>query len=149
MTDTRETFTYQLRIDASPEVVFTYFTDPHKMGRWMGIAHQLQAIPGGAFIVDINGQDVAEGHFVELDPPRRVVFTWGWRNSSDLPPGSTTVEVDLTPDGHGTLLDFAHHGLTAGPEDRHAQGWDHYLRRLGLAAAGGDTGPDHFAELAR
>ena len=89
------TFRHELRIEASPDVVFTYFTDPAKMARWMGIEHKLDPVPGGVFHVDVNGRDVAVGEYVEVDPPRRAVFTWGWQGNQHLPPGSTTVEVDL------------------------------------------------------
>jgi uncharacterized protein YndB with AHSA1/START domain len=149
MTDPVPQFSRQLHIDAPPDVVFAYFTDPRRMAEWMGIGHRLEAVPGGTFMVDINGRDVAEGTFVEVDPPRRLVFTWGWRNSLRLPPGATTVEVNLSPDGIGTLLDFTHHGVPASPEDRHTDGWNHYMARLALVAAGRPAGPDTFAAIDR
>ena len=144
MSDDKGTFRYELRIDASPDIVFAYFTDPAKMARWMGVEHKLDPVPGGVFTVDINGRDVAVGEYVEVDPPRRAVFTWGWQGRTDVPPGSTTVEVELTPDGAGTLVQFVHTGLPGGPEDPHGRGWTHYLSRLGVAAVGGDPGPDTF-----
>jgi uncharacterized protein YndB with AHSA1/START domain len=145
VTDDQGTFRYQLRIEAPPELVFSYFTDPAKMARWMGIDHKLDPVPGGVFMVDVNGRDVAMGEFVELDHPTRVVFTWGWREQTDVPPGSTTVEVNLAADGDATLLDFAHHGLPPDRRALHADGWNHYLSRLGMAAAGFDPGADTFA----
>jgi uncharacterized protein YndB with AHSA1/START domain len=142
------TFHRELHIDASPDLVFSYFTDPAKMARWMGIDHKLDPVPGGVFMVDINGRDVALGEYVELDPPRRAVFTFGWRDNVDLPPGSTTIEVDLTAEGAGTVLRFTHRGLPAGQTEPHAHGWDHFLPRLAIAGGGGDPGPDSFAEPA-
>jgi uncharacterized protein YndB with AHSA1/START domain len=135
-------FHRELRIEASPEIVFSHFTDPVRMARWMGIEHKLDPVAGGLFRVDINGRDVAVGEFVEVDPPRRVVFTWGWQESTALPPGSTTIEVDLVPDGYATVLQFTHRGLPPGPAELHAVGWDHFLPRLATAASGGDPGPD-------
>ena len=138
-------FHTELRIEASPDIVFAHFTDPARMARWMGIDHKLDPVPGGQFRVDINGRDIALGEFVEVDRPRRVVFTWGWQESTDVPPGFTTVEVDLVPDGEGTLLRFTHRGLPPGQADGHAVGWAHYLPRLATAAAGGDPGADSYA----
>jgi len=134
----------QMHIDASPMVVFRHFTEPTRMAAWMGIDHKLDATPGGEFVVDINGRNVVEGRFIEVDPPRRLVFTWGWRDSDGMPPGSTTVEVRLTPEGSGTLLDFTHNGVPAGETDRHTEGWNHYLPRLATAAVGRLPGPDTF-----
>ena len=143
-TEARTTFTRELHINASRETVFSYFTDPAKMARWMGIEHRLDPVPGGAFRVDMNGRNVAAGRFVEVEHPARVVFTWGWEASEEMPPGSSTVEVRLTADGDATILDFVHRDLTPEQAERHGEGWDHFLARLGVAAAGGDPGPDPY-----
>jgi uncharacterized protein YndB with AHSA1/START domain len=70
------------------------------------------------------------------------VFTWGWEDPGSVPPGSSTVEVTLEPDGGNTIVRLRHFGLPGGAEDPHAQGWEHYLGRLVVAAGGGDAGPD-------
>jgi uncharacterized protein YndB with AHSA1/START domain len=145
MTDDDGTFRQRLRIEAPPESVFAYFTDPARMARWMGIGHKLDPVAGGAYIVEVNDRDVVVGQFVEIDPPRRVVFTWGWRDSREVPPGSTTIEVNFTPDGDATLVDFVHRGLPADQRDAHARGWTHFMARLAIAGAGGDPGADAFA----
>jgi uncharacterized protein YndB with AHSA1/START domain len=131
------------RIDARPETVFSYLTDPRRYMRWMGVDAQLDPQPGGIYRVTVPQGFVALGEFVEIDPPHRVVFTWGWEGDSPVPPGSSRVEITLTPDGHGTLLRLTHTGL---PDDEavqlHKLGWDRYLDRLATAAGGGDPGPD-------
>lgn len=137
----------EVRIDASPETVFDFFTQPEKMVQWMGRSHELDPRPGGVLRCDINGRDVASGSYVELDPPRRVVFTWGWELEEDRTrPGSSTVEVSLDPDGDGTLVHLVHKDLAA-EESRanHRHGWTHYLERLAVAAPGGDPGADPWA----
>jgi uncharacterized protein YndB with AHSA1/START domain len=144
--DAATTFTHELQIDAPPETVFSYFTDPAKMARWMGIEHRLDPVPGGDFRVDVNGRNVAAGNFVEVEPPTRVVFTWGWEASDEMPPGSSTVEIRLAAEGGKTLLHFVHRDLTPEQAQRHAEGWHHFLPRLAVAAAGGDPGPDAYLE---
>lgn len=129
---------HEIRIEASPETVFAFFTDAEKMRRWKGRAAHLDARPGGVYRVDISDRDVAVGEYIEVDPPRRVVFTWGWEGNEQVPPGSSTVEVTLTPDGDGTIVRLVHRGLPAGAVPVHADGWLHYLPRLQMAAAGGD-----------
>jgi len=59
-----------------------------------------------------------------------------------MPPGTTTVEFVLTPDGDGTLVRLTHRGLP--PEDVpiHRAGWDVFVPRLVLVATGGDPGPN-------
>lgn len=134
----------EVRIDASPETVFEFFTDPAKMVRWKGAAATLDPRPGGVYRVEMNEQAIALGEYVELDPPHRVVFTWGWEGDyATTTPGSSTVEITLTPDGDGTLVRLVHRDLpTPESAEAHGQGWDQYMPRLAIAAAGGDPGPD-------
>jgi len=140
----------EIRIAARPETVFTFFTDPAKMARWKGLHADLDPRPGGLYRVDINGRDVARGEFLEVVPYTRIVFTWGWEgDGAPLPPGASTVEITLTPDGGGTILRLRHSGLPPALHDIHAQGWDHFLPRLLEAAEGRDPGPDPQAMSGR
>src|SRR5438552_18998254 len=133
----------EIRIAAPPETVFDYFVDPAKMTRWMGSRVELEPRSGGTYALDLNAQARARGAFVEVVPPSRVVFTFGWDNDEVVPPGSSTVEVTLSPDGDGTRVRLVHRGITT-PEmrEQHQDGWQHYLGRLAVAAAGGEPGPD-------
>jgi uncharacterized protein YndB with AHSA1/START domain len=84
---------------------------------------------------------------VECDPPRRLVHTWGWEGDENVPPGSTTVEYELVPEGSGTRLLFTHRDLPSKESaESHTHGWDHYLPRLSLLASGGDPGRDPWLE---
>jgi uncharacterized protein YndB with AHSA1/START domain len=138
----------ELQIDASPETVWEFLVDPEKVARWKGLpAMTFEPAAGGAFRIEIIPGEVASGEFVELDPPRRLVYTWGWEPGVDgpnvVPPGSSTVEIELVPESGGTRLRFTHRDLpTAASAESHGVGWDHYLGRLATAAGGGDPGPD-------
>jgi hypothetical protein len=71
------------------------------------------------------------------------VFTFGWDatdGAPEVPPGSTTVEDTLTPDGDDTILALRHTGLPTSVRPIHSQGWGHFLPLLGRAAA---TASDH------
>ena len=64
----------------------------------MGARSRLDARPGGTYAVDVNDVALARGTFVEVVPHSRIVFTFGWEGSGQpVPPGSSTVEVTLTP----------------------------------------------------
>ena len=137
----------EVRIAARPDIVFAYFTDPERMLRWKGVSADLDPKPGGVYDVRVDATHLARGEYVAVEPFHRVVFTWGWVGDELVPPGSSTVEVTLRPDGEATLLRLCHSGLPT-PESvaGHAEGWDHFLSRLAIAAAGGDPGPDPYAE---
>jgi uncharacterized protein YndB with AHSA1/START domain len=132
----------ETRVAAPPEIVFAYFVQPALYRRWKGSTAELDPRPGGLYRVTMPTGQVALGEYVVVEPPSRVIFTWGWEGNPDLPPGSTTVEVTLVPDGDGTLVRLVHAGL---PDDtwraQHAEGWQRYLDRLAVAGSGGDPGP--------
>ena len=136
----------EIRIAARPETVFEFFVDPDKMREWKGRQAELDARPGGTYRVEINEQAIVRGEYVEIAAPSRVVFTWGWEGQESgehaVPPGSSRVEVDLAPDGDGTLLRLRHMDLPEEAREIHGEGWDHYLGRLAKVAAGEDPGPD-------
>lgn len=138
---------HEIWIAARPETVFPFFTDPARLIQWKGLNATLVAQAGGVYRVDINGRDIVRGEYLEVTPFRRVVFTWGWEgDGSPLPPGASTVEVDLVADGQGTLVRLRHTGLPEGAvRQQHSQGWDHYLARLLSIAEGRDPGPDPLA----
>jgi uncharacterized protein YndB with AHSA1/START domain len=136
-----EPLTASVHIEATPEQVFEYFTSPEAFVRWMGERALLQPAPGGAFEVDINGVPV-RGRYLEVDPPRRVVVSWGVAGSSGLPPGATQVEFTLSPTEAGTRLHLVHRNLPPDQAAMHGTGWGHFLGRLSQATAGRDPGPD-------
>jgi uncharacterized protein YndB with AHSA1/START domain len=139
----------EIRIEARPETVFPFFTDPEKMVRWIGVGATLDPRPGGVFyFTTIAGYSFA-GEYLAVEPCSRIVFSWGYGNLPEepnpLPPGSSTVELELVPDGEATIVRLSHR-VPAALADFHAMGWEHYLERLAIAAAGGDPGPDPFSK---
>jgi uncharacterized protein YndB with AHSA1/START domain len=138
-------YTTSIHIDARPADVFPYLTDPELIVRWMGDWADLDATPGGKLVLDINGVPI-RGEYLVVDSPRRIVFTWGAAGSETIAPGSTTVEIHLHPDGDGTRVELAHRDLPPDELAKHDTGWVHFLARLAIAGAGGDPGPDPWAE---
>jgi uncharacterized protein YndB with AHSA1/START domain len=116
---------------------------------WKAVSAELDARPGGSFRIDVTGNgDVARGSYLTVEPPHRVVFSWGWEaDDAVFPAGSTVVEVTLEPDGEGTRLRLVHRGVPGESAGRSAAGWEHYLARLALAAAGLDPGADPWARI--
>ena len=124
-----EVLTATVRIGATPADAFPYFVDPALMVQWIGEWADLRPEPGGMFALDFSKTPV-RGEYIEVEPPRRVVFTWGVAGKDSLPPGSTTVEVVLTADGSDTVVELFHHNLPAEEFDSHLEGWTTMLGRL-------------------
>lgn len=130
------------RIRASPEVIYSYLTESAKWSRWQGEKATIEAHPGGIFLMKMPNGATARGQFVELVPAQKVVFTWGWVDHPGVPPGSSTVEIEIIGQGGGSLVTLTHRDLPADEVDTHTLGWDHYLPRLATVAEGGAVAPD-------
>lgn len=122
---------------ASPETISRFISDPAWFARWMGADSTIEPQPGGAVRVLYPQGQIASGRLVEIEPPRRVVFTWGFEgDDSTVPPGSTTVEVTLTPLAEGTRITLRHQGI---PNEEmawgSAQGWRFSTAALANQAA--------------
>jgi uncharacterized protein YndB with AHSA1/START domain len=133
----------EIVIDATPETIWPFLTDPDKHIEWSGTKAELDPRPGGIYRVLIGGEHQSVGEYVDVVPMERVVFTFGWdQPNHPIPPGSTTIEITLQPEGTKTRVRLTHRGLPDDAVDDHGKGWSHYLGRLADRAAGGDPGPD-------
>ncbi len=132
-----------IEIEASPELVYRFLTEKELLERWHCIDAEIDARPGGAFRFDITGVDVTRGEIVEMEPPKRLVMTWGFDE-----PGVTTLEFTLFETETGTRLELRHHGFGSEDDrDGHGRGWTHYLGRLQGTAEGRDPGPDSWRKV--
>jgi uncharacterized protein YndB with AHSA1/START domain len=137
----------EVLVDASPATIFELLTVPEKHVEWMGSSVEIDPRPGGVYRVNVGDRHQSGGAFVEVVPDRKVVFTFGWDEPDHpIPAGSTEVQIDLVPEGDKTLVRLTHRGLPADAVDDHTNGWDHYLDRLGIVAAGGSAGPDRLPD---
>ena len=133
----------EMTINAAPTTIFPYLVDPELLVRWMGTEAVVDPVPGGEFRVLCGGVNPSAGHFVEVVPNEKVIFTFGWDVAGHpIPPGSSEVEITLTPDGERTLLRLVHRGLPDDAISDHLGGWTYYLARLEKVVGGIDPGPD-------
>jgi uncharacterized protein YndB with AHSA1/START domain len=128
------------RVAAPPERVFAYFTDSAKWTAWQGTEAEIELRPGASWRVNVTGDGFASGQVVDVIPIRRVVFTSGWEQNSPVLPGSTTVTIDLVPDGDGTRIRLTHSDLPSDQVELHRAGWEHYGSRLAAVAEGREPG---------
>ena len=110
-------------IHASPETVFRFFTDSARWAAWWGAGSTIDAQPGGKVYVRHPGAVEALGEVLEVKPPERIVFTYGYASGKPMPPGASRVTIRLEPDRSGTRLHLQHEFGEAAPRDEHIQGW--------------------------
>jgi uncharacterized protein (TIGR03086 family) len=138
-------FDKSVLVPLNADETFALITQPDRLRRWQVVTARVDLRAGGDYRRTIIPGNSAAGTFTEVEPGRRVVFTWGWEGSADLPPGASTVIITLEPAAGGTMVHLVHEGLTGEQEASHAEGWTHYLGRLVTAATAGDAGPDEWA----
>jgi uncharacterized protein YndB with AHSA1/START domain len=110
-------------IQASPESVFRYFTDTARWARWWGAGSAIDARPGGSLLIrHPNGVEVS-GEVLDIEIPRRIVFTYGYASGNPIPPGASRVTIRLNAHPRGTELNLTHEFPDAAARDQHIQGW--------------------------
>jgi uncharacterized protein YndB with AHSA1/START domain len=122
-------------IQAPRDTVFRFFTDSARWASWWGAGSTIDARPGGSVLIRMPGGVDAVGAVVEVVPPKRIVFTYGFATGLPIPPGGSTVTIELEPHGAGTRLHLAHAFAEAAPRDEHVQGWRYQLAVFGNVVA--------------
>jgi len=116
-------------IGAPPAAVFRYFTDSARWAAWWGAGSTIDARPGGTVLVRYPGGVEASGEVVEVAPPSRISFTYGYASGTPIAPGASLVTIDLEPAAAGTRLHLSHAfpDAAAAVRDEHVQGWRYQL----------------------
>jgi uncharacterized protein YndB with AHSA1/START domain len=139
-------------IPAPPEDVFRAWTEPERLAGWFGpgaftvVTAELDLRPGGAYRIVFAGHPSGPvtlvGAYREIDPPRRLAFTWSWRHSwPDQPESLVTVELADAPGGATEVV--VTHSRFGTDEAAYRGGWESGLDKLarrfaGAAVGGGD-----------
>jgi uncharacterized protein YndB with AHSA1/START domain len=114
-------------IKARRETVFGYFTDSARWAALWGSGSTIDARPGGAiFIRYPNGVEVG-GAVVEVSPPARIVFTYGYASGQPFAVGASRISIELEAVAEGTRLWLTHAMADEGARDQHVQGWRYQL----------------------
>lgn len=128
------------RIAARPSIVFDALITPEGISKWWGpdagpvLIAESDARIGGRFRVRFRLLDGSEhessGEYLEVDRPKRVVFSWRWLGGQE-DPGESRVEIHLRAISEGTELTFTH-SLLHDEEFRrsHEAGWSGSLDKL-------------------
>jgi uncharacterized protein YndB with AHSA1/START domain len=114
-------------IEASPELVFSFFTDSTRWASWWGTGSTIEPTPGGRMFIRYPDGTEVSGQVVEVVPPERMVFTYGFASGQPIPPGSSRVTIRLEPVALGTRLHLSHEFAEPTVRDDHEQGWRYQL----------------------
>ena len=111
--------------------VSRYLTDSERFAAWMGAGSHIDATPGGAMVIRYPTGVLASGRVVEMEPERRIVFTYGYDAADGpIPPGGSRVTMTFEEAADGTLVRLRHELAEAAVRDHHVQGWRYQLALL-------------------
>lgn len=123
------------RLAAPIDVVFRWWTEPERLRSWMSpvgtVEAQVDLRVGGAIRIVMKGDGMViehTGRYLEIDPPKRLVFTWASRFTG-LEPSLVTVELE-PDDEDATSLRLVHSRLPESAAASHRSGWGAMLDRL-------------------
>ena len=143
MNDVNAPLTVRHVYAAPPARVFEAWVEPSVASRWLFATPDGQIVrcdidprPGGALVITDRraGEEIEHrGAFVEVAPPRRLVFTFAVPKYSSV---VTTVAVDVVPAGTGCELTLRHEGVLPEWASRTEQGWRDLLARLAQVVGG-------------
>jgi uncharacterized protein YndB with AHSA1/START domain len=122
-------------VGAAPDDVFAAWVDTERLATWWwpqlaGTTYAVDARLGGRYRIEspVIGATVS-GVYSEVDPPRRLAFTWIWEADGAVAPAEQ-VEVTLAAVEGGTRVDVRHHCLSEAAAADLEQGWNDVLDRL-------------------
>lgn len=150
LNSTSDELVTEVHIAATPERVFQALTDPRQVTQWWGGKGPGQSYRCTKFESDLrvggkwltagttdSGAFQVTGEYVEIDPPRVLVYTWtaSWTGAA-----TTTVCWELKPTDQGTLVTLRHTGLAKHPELAQSyRGWPMILGWLQVYVESGET----------
>jgi uncharacterized protein YndB with AHSA1/START domain len=114
-------------IHAPRENVFRFLTDTPRWAIWWGVGSTIDARPGGALLIRYPDGTEVSGEVVEVKPPERMIFTYGFVKGQPIAPGGSRVTIRLDPHGLGTHLHLTHEFPEESVRDEHVQGWRYQL----------------------
>lgn len=141
--------------DASPERVFDAWITPETVRRWLFASPadeeyraELEPRVGGAWTITARREGIdytAIGEYLEIDRPRRLVFTFGM---PQFTPNYDRLTIEISPEGAGCRLTLTQEGIDIAAELAHvppdaeggtAQGWQQMFDLLAAIVAGGEA----------
>jgi uncharacterized protein YndB with AHSA1/START domain len=110
-------------IHAARESVFRFFTDSARWAKWWGAGSTIDARPGGPMRIRYPEGTEAEGEVLEVLPPERIVFTYGFSSGKPIPPGGSRVTIRLEAHTDGTQVHLSHEFAEEKLREEFVQGW--------------------------
>jgi uncharacterized protein YndB with AHSA1/START domain len=128
-------------IKAPRDRVYAAWTDPAQLKQWFGpekvqtdeLVADIRA--GGKYQWDVTTPEgekmTCRGEYRELQPGRKIVFTWRWDDDEDWENHTSIVTIELSDHADGTEIRLTHEQLPNEDSCKgHTRGWNSALDKL-------------------
>ena len=122
-------------IQAPPETVFRFFQDSARWATWWGVGSTIESRPGGKIFIRHPDGTESAGNVLEVSPPNRLAFTYGFVSGKPFAPGESRVTIELAAQRSATRLTLTHEFPGGAPRDEFVQGWRFQLSLFANAVA--------------
>lgn len=122
-------------IEASQEIVFSFFTNPERWAAWWGAGSTVDPRLGGAIKIRHSNGFESFGEVLEIDAPNRFVFTYSLQTDRIVPPEESRVTLTLEPRGTSTLVSVLHEVAHKVVSELLPQGWRFHFSLFANAVA--------------
>lgn len=114
-------------IRAPRELVFRFFTDTPRWASWWGAGSAIDPRVGGDVLIRMPGGNEVIGTVQAIEPPRKIVFTYGYASGTPMGPGASVVTIELDAVPEGTRVRLHHAFADEAARQQHVQGWRYQL----------------------
>jgi uncharacterized protein YndB with AHSA1/START domain len=114
-------------IHAPQATVFSFLTNSDRWAKWWGKGSTIDPQVGGTVYICHPGAVEAGGKILDIDPPSRIVFSYGFANGKPIPIGASRVTMWFDEEQGSTRVRLHHELPDAATRDEHVQGWRYQL----------------------
>jgi len=126
-TDLMHNLERKILISAKRSTVFRYFTDSKRFADWWGEGSTIEGRQGGSMRIRFPNGILVSGKILEIEPPKRIVFSYGFDSGKPIPPEGSRVTIILEERSDGTQVTLRHEFSDATMRDEFIQGWRYQL----------------------
>lgn len=140
-----KTITLERVFRATPEKLYTAFTDEQHLTNWFGCRVEADPRVGGAIKFHFGDQpEPVSGQYKILNPYEQVSFTWTSKERTKEP--DTIVHITFKKENDKTRMTLQHEGFADEKAySDHAEGWFDYME---LWSVRNNSGPEEAPKVA-
>jgi uncharacterized protein YndB with AHSA1/START domain len=114
-------------IHAPRPTVFSFLTDSSRWAQWWGAGSTIDPQVGGKVYIRYPNGIEAGGRILDIAPPERVVFSYGFNSGVPMPLEASRVTMSFDEESGSTRVRLRHEFAESSVREDFVQGWRYQL----------------------